>query len=103
MEEGTEKGRGGEAGTPMNALERGCRGRIVSVNAEPGVRARLAELGYFPGAIVEKKLVSPLGDPCAYMVRGVMTAIRRELAACLTVEAPAENTGGRNKKSGVRR
>ena len=62
---------------PLPELKPGEKARITAVRAEGELGRRLTELGYFAGGKVEKVLVSPLGDPCAYRVRGTVTAIRR--------------------------
>ena len=60
----------------LAGLPAGAAGTITEVRAEGELRRRLTELGYFPGERVKKVLVSPLGDPSAYLVRGTVTAIR---------------------------
>ncbi len=90
-----EKNACAERTIPMEKLACGQSGRIVSVNADSELAPRLAELGYFSGGIVKKVLVSPLGDPCAYLLRGTVTAIRGELAAdVLVVPEPGRETWG---------
>ncbi|MBR0157318.1 MAG: ferrous iron transport protein A [Clostridia bacterium] len=73
----------------LDALPKGMAGRIESVNAEGETGLRLTELGYFPGERVEKVLESPLGDPCAYRVRGTVVSLRKTDAERITVR-----TGG---------
>ncbi len=60
----------------MNELPAGGEAVILSVEARGELRRRLIELGFFPGETVKKVLVSPLGDPSAYLVRESVTAIR---------------------------
>ncbi len=48
-------------------------------------RRRMMDLGILPGTSIEAELVSPLGDPTAYLVRGALIALRREQARQITV------------------
>lgn len=43
-------------------------------------RRRLMDLGIVPGTAIAVDLVSPLGDPVAYQVRGATIALRRSQA-----------------------
>ena len=43
-------------------------------------RRRLLELGFFPGTPVRAIMASPLGNPVAYLVRGMTVALRRAQA-----------------------
>ena len=74
----------------LGALPPGAEGIITEVTAEGELRRRLAELGYFPGERVKKVLVSPLGDPSAYLVRGTVTAIRSLDAESILVREACE-------------
>ena len=75
---------------PLGGLPLGAEGTIAAVSAEGELRRRLTELGYFPGERVKKVLVSPLGDPCAYLVRGTVTAIRRRDAESILIREAGE-------------
>ncbi|MBQ5488131.1 MAG: ferrous iron transport protein A [Clostridia bacterium] len=75
---------------PLCGLKSGDAGIIKAVTAEGELRRRLTELGYFPGERVKKVLVSPLGDPCAYLVRGTVTAIRRRDAESILIREAGE-------------
>lgn len=48
-------------------------------------RRRLLDLGFVPGTEVAVDLVSPMGDPTAYRVRGTVVALRREQAGWVRV------------------
>ncbi|WP_028974575.1 FeoA domain-containing protein [Spirochaeta cellobiosiphila] len=43
-------------------------------------RRRLMDLGFLPGTVVEKELVSSSGDPMAFRIRGTLIAIRKNQA-----------------------
>ncbi len=75
---------------PLVCLRCGESARIDSVNAEGETALRLTELGYFPGERVEKVLKSPLGDPCAYRVRGTVAALRNADAARIRIRPEEE-------------
>ena len=75
---------------PLCGLPVGTAGIIEAVRAEGELRRRLTELGYFPGEKVKKVLVSPLGDPSAYLVRGTVTAIRSRDAGSILIREAGE-------------
>ncbi len=77
----------------LDRLPRGRKARVVDLRVGGLTRRRLLDLGLGPGAEVEAVMVSPLGDPVAYRVRGAMIALRREDAAGIVVEplAGSEN------------
>lgn len=51
-------------------------------------RRRLLDLGFVPGTKVEVEMISPSGDPTAYLVRGTLVALRREQAGLVKVSKP---------------
>lgn len=48
-------------------------------------RTRLLDLGFVPGSKVENVMVSPLGDPTVYRVRGALVALRENQARLIGV------------------
>ena len=46
---------------------------------------RLCDLGLTAGSAVTCTMQSPFGDPCAYLIRGAVIALRRTDAAIVTV------------------
>ncbi len=74
----------------LDALPVGSAAYISAAEAKGELALRLTELGYFPGERVEKVLESPLGDPCAYRVRGTVIALRKADAARIKVRPEAE-------------
>ncbi len=46
---------------------------------------RLTDLGLTAGSAVTCTMKSPLGDPCAYLIRGAVIALRRADAAIVAV------------------
>ena len=55
----------------------------------PGVAARLADLGFHEGALVERVRTAPLGDPSIYRVHETEICLRRAQAGCILVDVPA--------------
>ncbi|MCX8155294.1 MAG: FeoA domain-containing protein [Verrucomicrobiae bacterium] len=51
-------------------------------------RRRLLDLGFVPGTEVKVAMISPLGDPVAYEVRGTTVALRRDQARAIRIAAP---------------
>jgi Fe2+ transport system protein FeoA len=49
---------------------------IAKLNSTGVNRRRLMDLGILPGTKIAVKMVSPLGDPVAYRVRGAVVALR---------------------------
>ena len=53
-------------------------GRIEELLAEGGMRRRMIDLGMVRGTRIECVGVSPANDPCAYLLRGAVIAIRKK-------------------------
>lgn len=74
----------------LSELRPNERARVLGLS--PACRAperrRLFDLGFVPGTVVEVDMVSPLGDPVAYRVRGSVVALRREQANLIRIAAP---------------
>lgn len=64
----------------LDQLQTGQIATITTLNARGPNRRRLMDLGILPGTHIEIEMVSPLGDPVAYRVRGAVIALRREQA-----------------------
>jgi DtxR family Mn-dependent transcriptional regulator len=54
-------------------------------------RRRLLDLGLVPGTEVTAELVSALGDPVAYRIRGALIALRRAQAAHVEIRSRGES------------
>lgn len=59
---------------------------IRGLLTEGVIRRRLLDLGFAPGCEVECIGVSPLGDPCAYLVCSTVIALRRRDGIKIVVE-----------------
>ena len=69
----------------LAALSSGSYGLVEGLAVGGAMGCRLRDLGFLPGASVEALGNSPLGDPCAYQVRGTVIALRRRDAALVRV------------------
>lgn len=58
---------------------------VRELSARGALRRRLQDLGFVPGAKVECLGHSPLGDPRAYRVRGMVIALRGSDAEAIQV------------------
>ena len=51
---------------------------VESVGGAPSIKQRLEDLGIVPNTEISCIMISPLGDPVAYLFRGTVIALRRE-------------------------
>ena len=58
-------------------LEEGESGYVESVSTHLALKHRLQDLGLIPGTRVTCMARSPAGDPCAYLIRGALIALRQ--------------------------
>lgn len=65
----------------------GEKGKIKTVSGEGKIRRRLFDMGVTPGADVLLKKKAPLGDPLEITIRGYELTLRKNEAACVTMEA----------------
>lgn len=73
-------------------LEEGESGYVVSVSTHPALKHRLEDLGLIPGTRVTCMARSPAGDPCAYLIRGALIALRQADAREIVLR-PAHERG----------
>jgi len=74
----------------LNSLKPGQQAVVKALHAQGLERSRLLDLGLLPGTVVAAELVSPLGDPTAYLVRGALVALRQEQSSRITIEPVLE-------------
>ena len=60
----------------LDELPVGTQAKVLSLEHTGPIRRRLADLGLIPGAIVQCVGVSPMGDPCAYLICNAVIALR---------------------------
>ena len=70
----------------LAALQPGETARVRCVRGPQAARERLRELGFLPGTAVTCLLESPMGDPRAYRVRGIVLALRARDAEAVLLE-----------------
>ena len=61
----------------LSALAEGESAYVTEISAGPAMDRRLTDLGLVRGTRVTCVLRSPAGDPCAYLIRGALIALRR--------------------------
>ena len=59
---------------------------IKKINLECSIKRRLLDIGLIEGTKVENVLISPAGDPMAFLIRGAVIALRREDSKNIVVE-----------------
>jgi len=65
----------------LSDMKKGEHMIIEKLETEGRLRRRLLDMGFVPGTRAECVLISPFGDPKAYLVRGAVIALRRKDAA----------------------
>ncbi|CAM3903142.1 FeoA family protein [Corynebacterium frankenforstense] len=93
--------RDGESSTcALNELRPGERGRIVATDDTAAdeqhrrLLARLQNLGFVPGAVVEPHRRAPMKDPTVYRIADYELALRGRDAATITVTRLADEPAG---------
>ena len=70
----------------LNQLPLNKSGKIKSIACNEGIKRRLLDMGLVNGTNIEPILVSPSGDPRAFLVRGTIIAIRKEDAKDIKIK-----------------
>ncbi len=79
----------------LSALPEGESAYVTQVNAGPAMDRRLTDLGLVRGTRVTCVLRSPAGDPCAYLIRGALIALRRSDADGVVLERQTQGAPAR--------
>ena len=74
----------------LSDLAPGQRGTVRALGATGAMRRRMLDIGLAPGTEVECLGRSPAGDPCAYLIRGALIALRRADAEGVALERQAQ-------------
>ena len=69
----------------LKDLKPGEKAVVAELHMEGGMRRRLQDIGLIIGTAVECLGRSPGGDPSAYLIRGVVIAIREEDSASIFI------------------
>lgn len=60
---------------------------IKKINLDGSIKRRLLDIGLIEGTKVKNVLISPAGDPMAFLIRGAVVALRNEDSKNIIVEA----------------
>jgi DtxR family Mn-dependent transcriptional regulator len=76
----------------LSDLKPGQSARVTSISPTcRGLeRRRFMDLGILPGTVIKAEMVSPSGDPTAYLVRGTLIGLRQEQAALINITRELE-------------
>jgi DtxR family Mn-dependent transcriptional regulator len=76
-----------EPGERLSALGLGQTARVAKISpaCRGPERRRFMDLGILPGTLVKAEMVSPSGDPTAYLIRRSLIALRKEQAELITI------------------
>lgn len=70
----------------LNQLPLNKSGKINKIECGEGIKRRLLDMGLVKGTEIMPILISPSGDPRAFLVRGTIIAIRKEDAKNIKIE-----------------
>ena len=68
-------------------IKLGSKCIIKKINIDSSIKRRLLDIGLIEGTRVENVLVSPAGDPMAFLIRGAVIALRNDDTRNIVVEA----------------
>lgn len=72
--------------TTLDKLPINKVGIVKKINTNNNIKRRLMDLGLIANSNIKKVLVSPLGDPAAYQIRGSIIALRKKDTENIIVE-----------------
>ncbi len=70
----------------LSQLPLNKNGKIDKIECDEGIKRRLLDMGLVKGTNIVPILVSPSGDPRAFLVRGTIIAIRKEDAKHIKIK-----------------
>ena len=70
----------------LSQLSLNKNGRIDKIECGEGIKRRLLDMGLVKGTNIVPILVSPSGDPRAFLVRGTIIAIREDDAKNIKIK-----------------
>lgn len=68
------------------SLKVGQKCRINKILINDSIKCRLIDIGLIPESVVECVGESPLGDPKAFLIRGAVIALRKEICEKIVAE-----------------
>ncbi|MGB0599113.1 MAG: FeoA family protein [Rubripirellula sp.] len=72
--------------TTLDQLQPGDKAQIVRIDGADGIAARLREMGFVAGELVQYVRRAPLGDPVKCAIHGCRVAVRSGEARRVFVE-----------------
>ena len=70
----------------LRNLQKGQKGKIISVEAQGEINQRIRDMGLIPGTTVSVVGRAPLGDPMALRISGVTISLRDNEADRIRIE-----------------
>ena len=70
----------------LSQLPLNKNGKIDKIECDEGIKRRLLDMGLVKGTNIVPILVSPSGDPRAFLVRGTIIAIREDDAKNIKIK-----------------
>lgn len=80
---------------PLSRLQEGDQGDVTSLSLSGEIRRRLQDLGIIEGTPIRCLYRSIFGDPCAYLIRGSVIALRNCDTQKIEIQ-PNKNGGDEN-------
>ncbi len=79
----------------LSDLNIGEQGRVTGISkaCRGAERRRFMDLGVLPGTVISAEMISPSGDPTAYLIRDALIGLRSEQAAYIYIEPVTEADG----------
>jgi ferrous iron transport protein A len=65
---------------PLSKIPMGTPARVAALACSGAERKRLLDLGVVDGTEIHPLYASPFGNPAAYLVRGAVIALRRDVS-----------------------
>lgn len=72
--------------TTLDRLGKGQKAVVRNVSADDDIKRRFLDMGLVKDTVVECVLISPMGDPLAFIVRGALIAFRCDDISEIEVE-----------------
>lgn len=69
----------------LNELKPGQKCVVEKVDTSSDIKRRLMDLGVVKNAEIECALISPVGDPKAFYIKGALIALRKEDSSKINV------------------
>ena len=70
----------------LSQLPLNKNGKIDKIECDEGIKRRLLDMGLVKGTNIVPILISPSGDPRAFLVRGTIIAIREDDAKNIKIK-----------------